>query len=263
MISFRCFIKNKFLILEDRFVDNYWFKISHEELLQILDESKLSLEKNLFLVTKNSEHSDIYKDDYKFPVTIYCEKEKIISFIKDNDYNSSLTKKSIFSEAKEEEENDTEEDGVLEDSEVDEGEPSLEDSEDLFSSGDAEEEELNVEEPSNPEEETPKDEEEPPSEEEPKEEEADDDTEPPDEISINENSIELDVNIILAIEVNLTGISFFLDKETSKFIKLLNMKISTKNKPDDVIRKQIAEVYKEKVISFSEQNNITTNFIEE
>lgn len=254
MISFRCFIKNKFLILEDRFVDNYWFKISHEELLQILDESKLSLKKNLFLVTKNSEHSDIYKDDYKFPVTIYCEKEKIISFIKDNDYNSSLTKKSIFSEAKEE---DVEDDGVLEDS--NEEEPSLEDSEDLFSSGDSEE---SLE--SSKEEETPKEDEETPSkdeEETPKEE--DSDSEPPDEISINENSIELDVNIILAIEVNLTGIAFFLDKEASKFIKLLNMKISTKNKPDDVIRKQITEVYKEKVIAFSEQNNITTNFIEE
>lgn len=252
MISFRCFIKNKFLILEDRFVDNYWFKISYEELLQILEESKLSLEKNLFLVTKNSEHSDIYKDDYKFPVTIYCEKEKIISFIKDNDYNSSLSKKSIFSEAKEED-NTTENDGVLEDSE--EAEPSLEDSEDLFSSGDSEE----AEEEDVAEEETPK------KEEEPKEDDTEDeeDSEPPDEISINENSIELNVNIILAIEVNLTGIAFFLDTKASKFIKLLNMKISTKNKPDDVIRKQIAEIYKEKIIAFSKQNNITTNFIEE
>ncbi len=258
MISFRCFIKNKFLILEDRFVDSYWFKISYEELLQILEESKLSLKKNLFLVTKNSEHSDIYKDDYEFPVTIYCEKEKIISFIKDNDYNSSLTKKSIFSEAKEEED-DTEDDSVLEDSE--ETEPSLEDSEDLFSSGDseAEGEETPEEEP---EEEVAK-EETPKKEEEPEEDDEEETSEPPDEISINENSIELDVNIILAIEVNLIGMAFFLDKETSKFIKLLNMKISTKNKPDDVIRKQIAEVYKEKVIAFSEQNNITTNFIEE
>lgn len=257
MISFRCFIKNKFLILEDRFVDNYWFKISYEELLQILEESKLSLKKNLFLVTKNSEHSDIYKDDYEFPVTIYCEKEKIISFIKDNDYNSSLTKKSIFSEAKEED--DTEEDdSVLEDSE--EAEPSLEDSEDLFSSGDSEKEDSTKEEKPEENADAEKEEETPKKDTDNTEEET---SEPPDEISINENSIELDVNIILAIEVNLTGIAFFLDTEASKFIRLLNMKISTKNKPDDVIRKQISEVYKEKVIAFSEQNNITTNFIEE
>lgn len=252
MISYNCFIKNKFLILEDRFVDNYWFKISHEELLQILDESKLSLKKNLFLVTKNSEHADIYKDDYEFPVTIYCDKEKIISFIKDNDYNSSLKKKSIFSEEKEEDV-------------VDEEEP-LDDSEDLFSSGDSEEETSNSTEseaPQDSEKEEDLDSSTPDDEEEPKEDDEEESTEPPDEISINENSIELNVDIILAIEVNLTGIAFFLDKEASKFTNLLNIKISTKNKPDDVIRKQLAEAYKEKVIAFSEQNNITTNFIEE
>ena len=56
MVSYKQFCKNKFLILlEDRFEDNYWFKLSYQQLIVYIRNGKIPLEKSLILVTKVSE----------------------------------------------------------------------------------------------------------------------------------------------------------------------------------------------------------------
>ena len=250
MVSYKQFCKNKFLILlEDRFEDNYWFKLSYQQLIVYIRNGKIPLEKSLILVTKDSESSSNYKDEFKYPVTIFCEKEKMLDFIKEKHYKTSLSKSNIFSEnllsyIKEEDQSDSSDDHILSDEEIQSGNSSDQTSnetdsssedgdndilsdEDILSGNDTESEK-----PSDSEEDTSSDNEKKTPEEEP----------PPDEISINEDSLELDTDIITGLEVNFKKMINLLDADVQKIAKILNLKLSfTKNKTDQSIRQKIKQ----------------------
>lgn len=245
MINYRQFISNKFLILEDRFEENYWFKLSYQELIYFVKHEELKINKSLTVVTKNSDNANKYDDIYKYPVTIYCNKEKLIKFFNDQKYKTSLLKDNIFLESLESDE--IQDDDILSDEEIQNNLPE-----------ESSEETAVVEEDP---EETPSDDSD--SKEETEKTDAAEQEAPP-EISINEDSIEIPMSVITGIEVNLKKMTHSLDSDLMNIAKLLDMNTnSLRNKTDQNARDEVKIKFDSIISAFCKKNNIPKNFIED
>lgn len=251
MLSFSTFKKNMVdhrLLIEGKFDDNYYVKSSYETLLSMVNNNKFTSKKNIFFLTKNSEHSNGYSDEYEYPVTIYFDKMKLYKFIKDNKYNSSLDKKyELIKEAIGEDDFD----------QLDLDDDSIENisDDDLLSSDslDGNDEEENNDS----------------SEDQSKDDDEDEDDEItniedlPDEISVNEKTIDIDaLNTIKILEIDFERMSNLLDNEVNILARMLKCTPSIKKKNYADARLKLAEKFKEILTQYTEKNNIIINFIE-
>lgn len=246
MINYRQFISNKFLILEDRFEENYWFKLSYQELIYFVKHEELKINKSLTVVTKNSDNANKYDDIYKYPVTIYCDKEKLIKFFNDQKYKTSLLKDNIFLESLQSDE--IQDDDILSDEEIQNNLPeeSSQEDDDLETT-----------------EETPSDDSNATEEETDKTDDSQQEEAPP-EISINEDSIEIPMSVMTGIEVNLKKMTHSLDSDLMNIAKLLDMNTnSLRNKTDQNARDEVKIKFDSLISAFCKKNNIPKNFIED
>jgi len=233
MISFYKFKQNRFLILESRFEDTYWFRITYEDLMDLIETNTLNIKKSLFLVTKSSENHDVYNDEFLNPVTIYLDKEKTLSFLETNKYKTSISKgKNLFSESEEDPTADIA-NTKIEDFDFDTAN-NKENTDDTLTNDDLSEQP----------EETPE-------------------KELPDEIVVNEKSIKFDPDIILGIEVSLKKLYNLLDNEFNLMLKKLNLRSNFVSKNDNDKREELAKIVIEKIDEYCSNNNITKNYIKE
>ena len=247
MINYRQFISNKFLILEDRFEENYWFKLSYQELIYFVKHEELKINKSLTVVTKNSDNSNKYDDIYKYPVTIYCDKEKLIKFFNNQKYKTSLLKDNIFLESIESDE--IEDDDILSDEEIQNNLPQEssndDNNEEVADTVEDTEEKESTEETDNSN-------------------ESDSTEEQPPEISINEDTIEIPMSVMTGIEVNLKKMTHSLDSDLVNIAKLLDMNTnSLRNKTDQNARDEVKIKFDSLISAFCKKNNIPKNFIED
>lgn len=235
MISFYKFKQNRFLILESRFEDTYWFRITYEDLLDLVETNTLIIKKSLFLVTKTSENHEVYNDEFLNPVTIYLDKEKTLSFLETNKYKTSISKgKNLFAESEEDPTADID-NAKIEDFNFDA--PENKETSEL-------DEPLTNDEPSEQPKETPEE-------------------ELPDEIVVNEKSIKFDPDIILGIEVSLKKLYNLLDNEFTLMLKKLKLRSNFVSKNDNDKRDELAKIVIEKIDEYCSNNNITKNYIKE
>lgn len=232
IISYKQFQQNRFLILESRFKETFWFRITYNELLNLMETGEISTAGSLFLVTKDSDNSESYDDEFLLPITLYLDKEKTIKFLEDNNYKTSISKNSDF-----------------------------------FKESDENFDDLNNEETSEeiPEEETPNtsDVEEEVPEEDTEETSDDIEEEIPDEITINEHKFKLDPEIIIGMEIFLKKLENLLDNEFNKLLSQLKLKNKFSNMNDIDKRKKLQDIFVEKIDTYCASNNIIKNYIKD
>lgn len=230
IISYKEFQRNRFLILESRFQETFWFRITYEELLNLMTTGEIKTAGSLFLVTKDSENAEAYDDEFLLPIILYLDKEKTIKYLKDNNYKTSISKNSDFFKESE-------------DPTLDVGDETFDD----LNLDNSEETPENVpEEPDVPEDdvETPEE-------------------EIPDEITVNEYKIKLDPDIIIGMEIFLKKFENLLDNEFNKLVSQLQLKNKFNNANDIDKRKKLQDIMIGKIDSYCTSNNIIKNYIKD
>ena len=228
MITYKQFTNNTFLIFEDKLEDTYWFKLSYQELIYLIKHNILKINNTLTVVSRNSKNSNKYNDIYKYPVTIYCDENKFLEFLKSKNYKTSLSKDNIFLESVDSPE--MEPDDLLSDEEIqdntttDTEEPDISNDTDTQNSTD----------------------------------------EIPDEFDINEDNIEIPNNVILGIEVNLKKMTNLLDSDLINIAKMLDINGNKlRNKTDQNARDEVKKCFDDKLTEYCKKNNISKNLIED
>ncbi len=256
MLSFKSFKEEQkgiSLLLENKLTDDYWLKVSYDDLLYLIKTNKLRNKRNILFVTKSSDHSSIYNDIYEFPVSIYFDKLKLYQLIIDKNYKSSIDKDNTDDKDNAEklldEEIETTNDHFDEidpndDSNFDISDNDLLNNSELNDSTDNDT--SNIKEDDNKKEVSDKTIDELPS-----------------EISINEKEVDIDPkNNIKIIEIDLERIGHLLDKEVSNISKMLNISRTIKNKSYKESRDKVREKFKSMTSDFCSANNIVINFID-
>lgn len=248
MLSFKLFKETRkgiSLLLENKLTDDYWLKISYDDLLYLIKTNKLRNKKNILFVTKSSDHSNIYNDIYEYPVSIYFDKMKLYQLIIDKDYKSSIDKDDSINE-----EIETTDDHFNEIDTTDNNNQDISDDDLLNDSelNDSNNKDVNSDNTKNADKEN-----------------LNDKTvdELPEEISINEKEVDINPkDNIKIIEIDLERIDHLLDREVLNISKLLNISRSIKNKSYKESRDKISEKFKSVTSDFCSLNNIVINFIE-
>ena len=248
MLSFKLFKETRkgiSLLLENKLTDDYWLKISYDDLLYLIKTNKLRNKKNILFVTKSSDHSNIYNDIYEYPVSIYFDKMKLYQLIIDKDYKSSIDKDDSINE-----EIETTDDHFNEIDTTDNNNQDISDDDLLNDSelNDSNNKDVNSDNTKNADKEN-----------------LNDKTvdELPEEISINEKEVDINPkDNIKIIEIDLERIDHLLDREVLNISKLLNISRSIKNKSYKASRDKISEKFKSVTSDFCSLNNIVINFIE-
>ena len=252
MLSFKLFKEAQkrisLLLLENKLTDDYWLKISYDDLLYLIKNNKLRNKKNILFVTKSSDHSSIYNDIYEYPVSIYFDKMKLYKLIIDKDYKSSIDKETDEKAINEEIEtidDHLDEIDTTNDSNLDISDDDLLNNSDLNDSNDTN---TNSDNTKNDDKKNLNDK---------------SLEELPEEISINEKEIDIDPkDNIKIIEIDLERINHLLDREVVNISKLLNISRSIKNKSYKESRDKISEKFKSITSDFCSLNNIVINFID-
>ena len=248
MLSFKLFKEEQkgiSLLLENKLTDDYWLKLSYDDLLYLIKTNKLRNKKNILFVTKSSDHSNIYNDIYEYPVSIYFDKMKLYQLIIDKDYKSSIDKDESINE-----EIETTNDHFDEIDTTDNNNQDIS-NDDLLNDS-----ELNDQNDKNVNSDNTKNDD---------KENLNDKTvdELPEEISINEKEVDIDPkDNIKIIEIDLERIDHLLDREVLNISKLLNISRSIKNKSYKESRDKISDKFKSVTSDFCSLNNIVINFIE-
>ena len=248
MLSFKLFKEEQkgiSLLLENKLTDDYWLKISYDDLLYLIKTNKLRNKKNILFVTKSSDHSNIYNDIYEYPVSIYFDKMKLYQLIIDKDYKSSIDKDDSINE-----EIETTDDHFNEIDTTDNNNQDISDDDLLNDSelNDSNNKDVNSDNTKNADKEN-----------------LNDKTvdELPEEISINEKEVDINPkDNIKIIEIDLERIDHLLDREVLNISKLLNISRSIKNKSYKESRDKISDKFKSVTSDFCSLNNIVINFIE-
>ena len=249
MLSFKLFKEAQkrisLLLLENKLTDDYWLKISYDDLLYLIKNNKLRNKKNILFVTKSSDHSNIYNDIYEYPVSIYFDKMKLYKLIIDKEYKSWIDKDDSINEEIETTNDHFDEIDTNNDLDSD-----IKD-DDLLTNTEINNTEINDLNSDKKEVDT-------------KEKQNDISLEDlPEEISINEKEVDIDPkNNIKIIEIDLERIDHLLDKEVISLSKMLNISRSIKNKSYEESRNKIAEKFKSVTSDFCSLNNIVINFID-
>ena len=248
MLSFKLFKETRkgiSLLLENKLTDDYWLKLSYDDLLYLIKTNKLRNKKNILFVTKSSDHSNIYNDIYEYPISIYFDKMKLYQLIIDKDYKSSIDKDDSINEEIETTNDHFDEIDTNNDLDSD-----IKD-DDLLTNTEINNTEINDLNSDKKEVDT-------------KEKQNDISLEDlPEEISINEKEVDIDPkNNIKIIEIDLERIDHLLDKEVISLSKMLNISRSIKNKSYEESRNKIAEKFKSVTSDFCSLNNIVINFID-
>lgn len=248
MLSFKLFKETRkgiSLLLENKLTDDYWLKISYDDLLYLIKTNKLRNKKNILFVTKSSDHSNIYNDIYEYPISIYFDKMKLYQLIIDKEYKSSIDKDDSINEEIETTNDHFDEIDTNNDLDSD-----IKD-DDLLTNTEINNTEINDLNSDKKEVDT-------------KEKQNDISLEDlPEEISINEKEVDIDPkNNIKIIEIDLERIDHLLDKEVISLSKMLNISRSIKNKSYEESRNKIAEKFKSVTSDFCSLNNIVINFID-
>ena len=248
MLSFKLFKearKGISLLLENKLTDDYWLKLSYDDLLYLIKTNKLRNKKNILFVTKSSDHSNIYNDIYEYPISIYFDKMKLYQLIIDKEYKSSIDKDDSINEEIETTNDHFDEIDTNNDLDSD-----IKD-DDLLTNTEINNTEINDLNSDKKEVDT-------------KEKQNDISLEDlPEEISINEKEVDIDPkNNIKIIEIDLERIDHLLDKEVISLSKMLNISRSIKNKSYEESRNKIAEKFKSVTSDFCSLNNIVINFID-
>lgn len=248
MLSFKLFKETRkgiSLLLENKLTDDYWLKLSYDDLLYLIKTNKLRNKKNILFVTKSSDHSNIYNDIYEYPVSIYFDKMKLYQLIIDKEYKSSIDKDDSINEEIETTNDHFDEIDTNNDLDSD-----IKD-DDLLTNTEINNTEINDLNSDKKEVDT-------------KEKQNDISLEDlPEEISINEKEVDIDPkNNIKIIEIDLERIDHLLDKEVISLSKMLNISRSIKNKSYEESRNKIAEKFKSVTSDFCSLNNIVINFID-
>ncbi|MCA9496711.1 MAG: hypothetical protein KC589_07215 [Nanoarchaeota archaeon] len=249
MLSFKLFKEAQkrisLLLLENKLTDDYWLKLSYDDLLYLIKNNKLRNKKNILFVTKSSDHSSIYNDIYEYPVSIYFDKMKLYKLIIDKEYKSSIDKDDSINEEIETTNDHFDEIDTNNDLDSD-----IKD-DDLLTNTEINNTEINDLNSDKKEVDT-------------KEKQNDISLEDlPEEISINEKEVDIDPkNNIKIIEIDLERIDHLLDKEVISLSKMLNISRSIKNKSYEESRNKIAEKFKSVTSDFCSLNNIVINFID-
>ena len=248
MLSFKLFKEEQkgiSLLLENKLTDDYWLKLSYDDLLYLIKTNKLRNKKNILFVTKSSDHSNIYNDIYEYPVSIYFDKMKLYQLIIDKDYKSSIDKDDSINE-----EIETTDDHFNEIDTTDNNNQDISDDDLLNDSelNDSNNKDVNSDNTKNADKEN-----------------LNDKTvdELPEEISINEKEVDINPkDNIKIIEIDLERIDHLLDREVLNISKLLNISRSIKNKSYKESRDKISDKFKSVTSDFCSLNNIVINFIE-
>lgn len=248
MLSFKLFKEEQkgiSLLLENKLTDDYWLKLSYDDLLYLIKTNKLRNKKNILFVTKSSDHSNIYNDIYEYPISIYFDKMKLYQLIIDKEYKSSIDKDDSINEEIETTNDHFDEIDTNNDLDSD-----IKD-DDLLTNTEINNTEINDLNSDKKEVDT-------------KEKQNDISLEDlPEEISINEKEVDIDLkNNIKIIEIDLERIDHLLDKEVISLSKMLNISRSIKNKSYEESRNKIAEKFKSVTSDFCSLNNIVINFID-
>lgn len=248
MLSFKLFKETRkgiSLLLENKLTDDYWLKLSYDDLLYLIKTNKLRNKKNILFVTKSSDHSNIYNDIYEYPISIYFDKMKLYQLIIDKEYKSSIDKDDSINEEIETTNDHFDEIDTNNDLDSD-----IKD-DDLLTNTEINNTEINDLNSDKKEVDT-------------KEKQNDISLEDlPEEISINEKEVDIDLkNNIKIIEIDLERIDHLLDKEVISLSKMLNISRSIKNKSYEESRNKIAEKFKSVTSDFCSLNNIVINFID-
>lgn len=248
MLSFKLFKETRkgiSLLLENKLTDDYWLKLSYDDLLYLIKTNKLRNKKNILFVTKSSDHSNIYNDIYEYPISIYFDKMKLYQLIIDKEYKSSIDKDDSINEEIETTNDHFDEIDTNNDLDSD-----IKD-DDLLTNTEINNTEINDLNSDKKEVDT-------------KEKQNDISLEDlPEEISINEKEVDIDPkNNIKIIEIDLERIDHLLDKEVISLSKMLNISRSIKNKSYEESRNKIAEKFKSVTSDFCSLNNIVINFID-
>lgn len=248
MLSFKSFKEKQkgiSLLLENKLTDDYWLKISYDDLLYLIKTNKLRNKKNILFVTKSSDHSSIYNDIYEYPVSIYFDKMKLYRLIIDKDYKSSIDKDDSINEEIETTDDHFDEIDTTDDNNQDISDDDLLNDSEL---NDSNNKDVNSDNTKNADKEN-----------------LNDKTvdELPEEISINEKEVDINPkDNIKIIEIDLERINHLLDREVLNISKLLNISRSIKNKSYKESRDKISEKFKSVTSDFCSLNNIVINFIE-
>lgn len=242
LITYKLFKQNPSMLFENNLSnDKYWFGLDFKEFLKYTQDLFLKTEDNLIFVSEFSENNSLYKDKYRFPILVYCEKNKVLDFFKNSSIQTTLNESPPQEDSPE----------IISKNDLEDDDTKLDDVKDTNDDNDDND---NIESSST--EEVPSENKDLEKEDDSEEEEK----EPPEEITINTNNFKFNTSVIASLDIDVSSINTMLDRDTKELLKLLKLKVQNKKVSDELIRERINDKFKIVVTDFCKKNNIIINF---